>query len=60
MDNTVNPEIQTDESNTVVPEETIVEKNSEVTIITEDDFPENIEVYLHRILKLLANHIYQT
>jgi len=46
MDNTVNPEIQTDESNTVVPEETIVEKNSEVTIITEDDFPENIEVYL--------------
>ena len=60
MDNTVNTENESDETNTVVPEEAIVEKHSEVTIITEDDFPENIEVYLHRILKLLANHKYQT
>ena len=44
MDNTVNPEIEADESNTVAPEEAIEEKHSEVTIITGDDFPENIEV----------------
>ena len=46
MDNTVNPENQIDEFNTVAPEEAIEEKHSEVTILTGDDFPENIEVQI--------------
>ena len=44
MDNTVNPEIVSDESNHGIPEGATEEKHSEVTIITGDDFPENVEV----------------